>query len=414
MKLTKQEIDDAKADETQVFLWDDSLRGFGLRVAPGGSKSFVIQYRNGRGQSRRLTLGRYGVLTLDEARKLARLKLADVVHGIDPAKEKSEAKTAPSLKELCADYVEAMEKGHLLTKRGKPKSASTVYVDKGRINRHIVPLLGSQLVKDIAKRDVEKFRVQVRDGKSAVNVKTGHRGRAIVEGGPGTATRTLGLLGAIFAFAIERGDRTDNPVHGVRRDADKTRDVLLSPPQYKALAAALVAAEAKGEIWQAVASIRLLALTGCRRGEVEALRWSEVDLPGCCLRLKDTKTGESLRPLGSAATALLAALPHPEGSVFVFPATIKVDASFGGLPKAWLRIVTGEDLSGLTPHGLRHSFAGVADELGYSIPTIGGLLGHSSGSGGVTGRYIKKADAALIGAADRVSTRIADMMERGE
>ncbi|MCA3440051.1 MAG: integrase arm-type DNA-binding domain-containing protein [Rhodobacter sp.] len=415
MRITKQEIDALPAPESgDVVLWDDDLKGFGLRLSPGGARAFVIQYRNAQGRSRRLTLGRYGKLTPTEARDRAKKLFAKIELGDDPATEKAEARTAATMKDLCDDYLEAMEKGHLLTRRGRPKSESTAYIDRGRILRHIVPLLGSKLVKDVTRQDVEKFRVQVRDGKTAADVKTGPRGRAIVEGGAGTATRTLGLLGAIFAFAVERGDRTDNPVHGVRRDADKKRDVLLTPAQYKALAKALEAAEAKGEAWQAIESIRLLALTGCRRGEVEGLRWSEVDLAGSCLRLKATKTGESLRPLGADAVKLLAALPHPDDAVFVFPAIRNEDGPFGGLPKAWLRIAAGRALAGITPHGLRHSFAGVADELGYTLPTIGGLLGHASGGGSVTGRYIKKADAALIGAADAVSARIVEMMGRGQ
>ena len=130
-----------------------------------------------------------------------------------------------------------------------------------------------------------------------------------------------------------------------------------------------------------------------------------MDLPGRCLRLPDSKEEKSVRPLAGDAIALLAKLPRKRR--YVLPGT-DPDKPFAGLPKAWLRIVKSADLPGLTPHGLRHAFASVAADLGYTEPTIAAMLGHAAHS--ITGRYIHHLDAALTAAADNVAGRIAAMM----
>ena len=106
------------------------------------------------------------------------------------------------------------------------------------------------------------------------------------------------------------------PAHGVRKPADKRRSFRLAPEEYRALGQALEAAEARGEHWQAIAAIRLIALTGCRRSEILNLKWSEVDFEDSCLRLGDTKTGASLRPLPEPAQAILAHLKRDGDYVF--------------------------------------------------------------------------------------------------
>jgi integrase len=242
-------------------------------------------------------------------------------------------------------------------------------------------------------------------GKTADDIKTGFRGRAIVEGGAGTATRTVGLLGGILSFAVSEGLILTNPVRGVKRPADNRREIRLNAEQYRALGDALAAASSRGENPPAVLAIRLLALTGCRRGEIEQLRWDEVDLPGRCLRFSDTKEGKSVRPLGRDAVKLLANLPR-DGR-YVLRGNVP-DKPFVGLPKAWRRIVGKHDLPGLTPHGLRHAFASVACDVGFAEPTIAAMLGH--GTHTITGRYLHHLDSALRAAADKVAGEIAAMM----
>jgi integrase len=246
-------------------------------------------------------------------------------------------------------------------------------------------------------------------GKSAADVKTKKRGRAIVTGGKGTAARTVGLLGGIISFAVEEGLRGNNPVKGIVRPSGERRYVRLDAAGYRELGSLITQAERDAEAWQVTTIMRLLALTGCRRGEIESLRRSEIDLAGQVLRLGDTKTGRSIRPIGSAVITVLRAAMEQAKTDYIFPSIKAPKRPFVGLPKAWSRIV-GKRLDGLTPHGLRHAFASTAEDLGFTMPTIKALLGHSMG--GVTAGYIHKADSALIGAADQIANHIASAMAR--
>ncbi|RUW24666.1 site-specific integrase [Mesorhizobium sp. M4B.F.Ca.ET.013.02.1.1] len=421
-KLTKRVVDATHRDpDRDVFVWDSgdgSVKGFGLRVKPSGAKSFLIQYRNKHGRSRRMTVGRYGVLTTEEAREEAKQHLAAVARGADPAQQRGEDRSAWTVKDLCDDYLTAAQAGNIVTRRRSAKRASTLATDEGRIKRHIIPLLGHRVVRDIKPADVRAFFTSVKAGKTAKDVKTGFRGRAIVKGGQGTAKRTVGLLSGVFAHAADLGLIESNPAHGLLLPADGKRKLTDFPAKYAALGRALALAEANAEPWQAINAVRLAALTGMRRGEVIGLRWSEVDIAGGCLHLVDSKTGESVRPLGRAAVEHLRSI-RARGkttSEFVFPAERKEDAPFGGLPKAYGRIVAHselkaedrEALSDLTLHGLRHGFATTADGLGLTLPTVAALLGHAAG--GVTAGYVARVDAVLVAAADKVAGDVASMM----
>jgi integrase len=147
----------------------------------------------------------------------------------------------------------------------------------------------------------------------------------------------------------------------------------------------------------------LLALTGCRRGEVENLKWSEVDAAGRALRLEDSKEGASVRPIGKAVLNLLASVTREEGGAYVVPGR-DPKKPYGGLPAAWRRVAEAAGLEGITLHTLRHSSASAAADLGYSEPTIAAMIGHSSGT--KTGRYVHHLDAVLVAAADRVANGI--------
>ena len=352
-----------------------------------------------------MTLGKFGVLTPDEARKIAKQNLAEVARGGDPVEKKAQDRNAITVRQLCRAYLEAAQKGLIFGKLKRPKKFSTLYIDRGRIERHILPLLGNRRVRDLTTPDIVRFMRDVTAGKTANDIKTGFRGRAIVEGGAGTASRTVGLLGGILSYAVSEGIIAINPARGVKRPADNRREIRLTADQYFALANALVEAGVKGDNPSAILAIRLLALTGCRRGEIERLQWDEVDLAGRCLRLTDSKEGKSIRPLGGEAAKLLARLS--KHGRYVLPGN-SPDKPFVGLPKAWPRILGKDDLSGLTPHGLRHAFASVAAELGFAEPTIAAMLGHRTHS--ITGRYIHHLDSTLLAAADKVSSAIAGMM----
>jgi integrase len=324
--------------------------------------------------------------------------------------------------ELCDDYAEACRKGLVLVRGGRPKKALTVYTDRGRIERHIKPLIGRLKAAEVTRADIERMKAGIATGQTATDEKTIKRGRAIVKGGPGAATRTLGLIGSIYQWGITQGYVKSNPVRGVQRFAGSRRRVMISDEQYSALGACLDYLTSKldrnGQQRHhpyGLAALRFIALTGVRRGEAQSLKWSEVDLAGCALRLADTKTGESIRPLGRPARELLSGLARV--SDYVFPSGPGTEGH-QGLPRLW-RLVqrTAEvmldksdsnkdvTLDNITLHGLRHGFAGSAEGLDCSLPTIAAMLGHSLP--GVTAGYVfKRLDKPLIASADRVAGHI--------
>jgi len=255
----------------------------------------------------------------------------------------------------------------------------------------------------------------VAEGKTAARTKTGKkRGLSNVRGGMGTASRTVGLMGAIFTYAVRHRMRADNPVHGVMRPADGKRERRLSDDEYAALGTALRLAEAKDDkgnakLWPAaVAAARFLVLTGWRSGEALGLRWADVDLARHTATLADTKTGRSMRPLSRTACDVLRGLGEGADVALVFPPT-RGAGTMAGFRKLWNRITKlGELPADVTPHVLRHSFASLAADLGYSEPTIAALIGHKGQS--ITSRYVHAADAVLLAAADAVARRAAELM----
>jgi integrase len=294
----------------------------------------------------------------------------------------------------------------LLTRRKAAKTESTLISDRGRIARHIIPLLGRKSVASVTRDDVEAFMHDIATGKTASRQKTKPRGLSVVRGGRGVASRSVGLLGAIFTYAVRKGLRFDNPAHGIVRFADGRRQRRLTNDEYRMLGLALLKARHE-KVWQpAIAATWLMILTGWRRGEALGLRWSEVDLPRRTARLADTKTGASLRPLSELACSVIQSRPRIGDVVFV---SRSGETPIVGYRKMWLRIAKLGDLpADITPHVLRHSFASLAADLGYNEPTIASLLGHKTHS--ITSRYMHSADAVLLAAADAMAKATMKLM----
>jgi integrase len=402
-KLTKKVVETAETRANDYFIWCSELPGFGVRIFPSGKRSYLVQYRKG-GRSRRAKIGPHGRLTTEEARKEARALLGQVAKGGNPAEDRATQRNSMTVQELCERYLNATERGLVLGKGRRAKKESTLYTDRSRIKRHIIPLLGRRLVKDLTQSDVHRFIRDVASGKTAIVEKTSKlRGKAVVEGGIGAAARTAGLLGGILSFAVAEGVIETNPARGVARPADNRRELRLRPEDYRKLGKALAEAAEGYESDQAVSGAWLLMLSGCRRGEIEGLRWLEVDEPGHCFRLENTKEGRSVRPMGQPVFDVLSQVRRRPDCPYVL-AGARRTGYFGGLPGSWERIAKQAGLPKVTPHTLRHSFASVAGDLGFSEPTIAAMLGHASGS--VTSRYVHHLDLVLIAAADRVAQTI--------
>jgi integrase len=409
-KLTKRLIDSIDTRAADYFIWDDDLQGFGLRVFKSGKRSYLVQYR-AAGRTRRFTIGLHGVWTPETARKEARVLLGRIAQGDNPAEERQLDAKAITVKELCERYLEDADNGLILGKGRRPKKASTIIIDRSRIRRHIIPLLGTRRVKDITSADVSRFIRDVTAGKTKADVKTKPRGRAIVRGGGGTAARGVGLLGGILTYACEHGIIDTNPVHGVRKPADRVRSRRLSEQEYRTLGGILTKAGADDQLKDAVSIGLLLALTGCRRGEIINLRWSEVDVENSCLRLEDSKEGASVRPVGLPVVDLLEGL-RPRVANGIVISGKQDGGALVGFPKIWKRIVKGTTLEDVTPHVLRHSFASMANDLGFTEVTVAALVGHARGT--VTSRYIHAVDTALIMAADTISGYINGLLQNVE
>ena len=410
-RLNKRFIDSLPKKPLKDQLYrDDELIGFALRVKPSGTRTWLIQYRNRDGGTRKLAFAKLGVLTPEEARKEAKKLLGRVALGEDPSAIRHANRAAKTVADLCEEYLDATKRGLVLNKRREAKSNSTVATDEGRIVRHILPLLGKKKIDAVQPPDIRKFIQAIQEGKTAARVKTKPRGLARVTGGAGTATRTTGLLSGIFSYATKQGYRRDNPVHGVERPAYKKRRRFLSDEEYGALGASLDEASQSGENPLAISAIRAIALTGCRLQEIAKLRHDELDLQTSHLRIANGKEGYSVLPLGESAKAVLTAVPkqpkHPN-SPYVFATNRGLP--YTALPKAFKRIVEKAKLEGVTLHTLRHSFASMANMLGYTESTVGALLGHAAHS--VTRGYIHIADEPLMRAADHVACAISGAME---
>lgn len=411
-KLTKRIVDALKAPEPskvgvkvrEHFVWDRELRGFGVQVMPSGLKSFVIQYRTPEGRNRRAVIGRYGLMTVEVARKLAHEKLVAVSKGVDPVAEEARAAGLLTVAEVCDWYLAEAEVGRILGRRRRPIKPSTLAMDRSRIEAHIKPLLGRRQVGSLKLGDIEGAQADIATGKTS-KPRAGSRGGATT-GGEGVAARTMSTLHSIFEHAVRLGQIEANPAKGVRKLASAPRERRLSRSEIERLGKTLRAAAEESEHPTGLAAIRFLLLTGFRRMEGLGLQRPWFDEEECAIRFPDTKSGAQIRVIGQAAIDLLLDQPKTKSPYF-FPADWG-EGHFVGVVRVLDRVCQKAGLADITPHTLRHTFASLAGDLGFSELTIAALLGHSAR--GVTQRYVH-IDEALRMTADRVADEMADLLD---
>ena len=341
-RLTASLVESLKPGE---ITWDREVTGFGAR-RQRINRVYFLKARIGRRQ-RWITIGTHGAdWSPDSARREAQRLLAEIAAGSGPAAAPPPRRNL-TLAALCDRYLKEGCAG---------KQASTMATDRGRIERHIKPLLGGKRLAAVTSADVEGFVAAVTAGETATDVRTRPRGRAIVTGGAGTATRTLGLLSAIFGFAVQRGLLDANPVRGVRREAPRRAPQPLGADALARLGGSLAAAEQEGADAGAVAALRLMVLTGCRSNELIALTWADVDLDRASLRLSDGDKSRRFVALSPLAAALLRGLPRGPAEAPVLPGQSR-PGRLPSLAPLWRTVRTQAGLPELRVQELAGCFA---------------------------------------------------------
>ncbi|MGI0525981.1 tyrosine-type recombinase/integrase [Rhizobium giardinii] len=377
-KITKRLIECAIPGAKDVFIWDEDLAGYGLKVTPKGRKVFVLQYRIGR-QSRRMTLGVFGQITTDQARSQAQAALRKVARGEDPMAEREAKREEQSTGELLGQFLEQ----HAETKL------------KGRSSAEYRRLVSRLIPKKL-------FRMPITE-VSRASIAQLHNELSAT---PYQANRLLAVLRKFFNWCEKNGFRGDltNPALHVELYKERKRERFLSPIETAHLGEVLTDVEREGNASPfVVAAIRLLILTGGRLNEILSAKWEWVDIGGSCIRLPDSKTGAKTIYLSAPALQVLASIPRLEGNPHVICGQ-RAGSRLVNLQKPWTAIRKRAGLDNVRIHDLRHSFASVAVASGMSLPMIGKLLGHSQPQ--TTARYAHLADDPMKHAADQIGKRI--------
>lgn len=382
-RLTKRVLDAAKPQDADYFLWDEEIPGFGLRVFATGRKSYLVQYRKD-GRTRRVSFGRYGTLTPEEARRKARELLVSIAGGENPAEDIRRQRFAPTVAGLCERFL-----SEHVANRCKPITAREY---RRAIDQFIRPAFGGHKVGAITRADVARLHHDLR--------------RVPYQG-----NRALAVLSKMFNLAELWGLRPDgsNPCRHVKKYKETKRERFLSPEEVVRLGQALDQAEReRTETPSAIAAFRLLLLTGCRLGEIQTLKWSYIK--GNQIFLPDSKTGAKRVYLGPPALEVLAGIERRSDNDYVITGKV-AGQPLTDLQPPWQRIRRKAGLDDVRIHDLRHSFASGAVASGESLPMIGKLLGHTQVQ--TTARYAHLADNPVHAAAARISLGIAALLKGG-
>lgn len=389
VKLTKRIVDaidpDPKGGVAQRR--DSELKGFGVRVTSNGVRTYFVQYRDVGGRTRRIALGRHGVLTVEQARKAAMQQLADVTRGDNPSVERKAARTKAKETKTVKQLVERF----LLEYVDPKRKTSTAEQYRRLLETRVNPELGSMAADAVTREDVMALHLSMKST-------------------PYEANRVLAVLSKMFNMAEVWRIRLDgsNPVRHVERYPEGRRDRFLSLGELKKLGTVLDEAEhAQTALTGVIVALRLLAWTGCRLSEIVKLRWADVDLEVGVLRLPDAKAGARLVPLGSPAVDLLSGLPR--GGTYVVPGTeVGEPLSKNTLEHGWFRLRKRAGLDSVRIHDLRHTVGTYAGQAGLNAFMVRDILGHKTLA--MTGRYVSQDTNPLRSAADQVTNRIAAAM----
>ena len=367
-----------------TVVWDRALTGFGVRVYPSGAKVYVVQARGPQG-TKRITVGRHGVIGASEARRRATLIIARIRAGEEPVPEaqKTESITVAA---LAARYL----REHVAV-RCKPTTAAQYRL---AIERYIVPALGARPVSSLNRTQVADLQHSLSDRPAMANLVIATLSRMVDQG---------------IAWGV--AGEMSNPCRSAPKYRTRRRERFLTDAEFQRLGRVLDEMEAEGRISpHAAAALRLLMLTGCRRNEILTLRWEDVHLQTQELHLTDSKTGPRTVSLSPEAAQILAQLPRLPGNPWVIPGA-KPGARLSSLFEPWCRVRARAGLDDVRIHDLRHSYASRALALGESLPVIARLLGHAQVQ--TTARYTHLTRDAVKDAAIRVARDIAEDVLEG-
>ena len=381
LKISKRTVDALSVEGKDAVFWDHDLAGFGVRVYTTGRKVYVMQSRGPRGL-KRVTIGRHGEISAEQARKDAAVIIDRIKRGEDPVP----APTEPEL--TVAGLAERYARAHIAV-NCKANSARTY---RGLLDKHILPELGDLTVSAVERGHVAALHYRLRDT-------------------PRTANQVVKVLSKMFSLAEAWGlaPAGTNPCRSVRKYRVREHERFLTGEEFQRLGRVLNAAEADGSVYpHAIAAIRLLLLTGCRRSEIISLRWDDVDWTAGELRLRDAKTGPRMVLMTPAVAGVLEAIPRIPDNPYAI-AGMKPGAPLSNINQHWARLRARAGLEDVRIHDLRHSYASRALALGESLTMIGKLLGHVKV--GTTARYAhlardtEKVSATRVG--DSISVHIA-------
>jgi len=378
-RLTKRIIDTLEVTGTDHIIWDNQLSGFGIRISPKGRKTFVVQYRH-HGKSKKVRLGKYGLVTVDQARKEAQTILGALASGKNPSIAVQRHIKSPTLNKVAKRFLD-----EYVAVRLKPGTQANY---RQVLKCYVLPVLGKRKIIDIHRTDI-----------AALHLSLKHV--------PNQANRCVLVLSKIFNLCEEWGlrEQSQNPCKHVQRYKENKRHRFLSKSELSHLWQILdkVALENTASIY-AVNAYKLLILTGCRLSEIQTLKWSYIR--GCHVEFPDSKTGYKRLPLNDAAMTILNQTPRLPDNDYVICGE-KVGSHVVNLQKPWRRIRKQAGLDDVRIHDLRHTFASHAVMGGTPLALVSRLLGHSKIT--TTMRYAHLADAELAKASNGIGNQLLDI-----